>query len=554
MQPSPPSRWPNSAIIVTVVLGLLVLMLGGWAVVGANRISDLDDQIEAARSDLDEAEDRIADLEDQLAEAASGGDLFGDLLGGGEGGDLGDLLGGLLGGDTEGLGGLEDLLGALLGGANLGDLGDLGDLEDLGDLGGLLGGLGASGDLGSCLTGAPGSYEIEDSSLDAQVADIATAVEDLRGLTFPSGIDPVFVDHEEMGERVRDLVEEGYPADLEDFDTRLLVALGMLPAGYDLMSAQMDLLDTGVAGYYDPDSGELVVATPESDQPLAAIDQITLAHEMIHALTDARLGIPDALEDPRADPEIIRAQQALTEGDATLGMQQFTLGALGFEEQMAMLMDPRVLGAQQEAANFPYVLSNGLQLPYVEGMNFTCALYADGGWEAVDAAYADPPTNTSQVLFPERYVQNRIEAVDPDPVGSPGGNWESLREVGFGAVDLLMLFSAPGDDTGAALSDPRERARAWGGGRAEVWSRGNDTAVGISLTDTGAGLEPLCDSMVSWELAAFPDHDAFDPNGLEELAHSGDGRAAVVVCDGPSVRVGIGPDLETARSVAGGRS
>jgi hypothetical protein len=386
------------------------------------------------------------------------------------------------------------------------------------------------------------------------VADIATAVEDLRGLTFPSEIDPVFVDHEEMGERVRDLVEEGYPADIEDFDTRLLVALGMLPAGYDLMSAQMDLLDSGVAGYYDPDSGELVVATPDSDQPLAAIDQITLAHEMIHALTDARLGIPDAFEDPRADPEIIRAQQALIEGDATLGMQQFTLGALGFEEQMAVLMDPRVLGAQQEAGEFPYVLSAGLQLPYVEGMNFTCALYAEGGWEAVDAAYADPPTNTSQVLFPERYVQDRIEAIDPDPVGSPGGNWESLREVGFGAVDLLMLFSAPGDDTGSALSDPRERARAWGGGQAEVWSRGNDTAVGISLADTGEGLESLCDSMVSWELAAFPDHDTVDQNGQEELAHSGDGRAAVVVCDGPNVQIGIGPDLETARSMAGSRS
>ena len=189
---------------------------------------------------------------------------------------------------------------------------------------------------------------------------------------------------------------------------------------------------------------------------------------MIHALTDARLGIPDALDNPSADPEIIRAQQALIEGDATLGMQQFTLGALGFEEQMAMLTDPRILGAQQEAGEFPYVLSSGLQLPYTEGMSFNCALFADGGWAAVDAAYDDPPTNTSQILFPERYVVDRIEAFDPQPVGSPGSGWESLRQVGFGAVDLLMLFSAPGD--GAALSDPRERARGWGGGQVEVWS------------------------------------------------------------------------------------
>ena len=547
MQPSPSTRWPNSAIIVTAVLALLMLILGGWAVVEAGRISDLGEQIEAARSDLAEAEDRIAELEDQLEDAESGGDLFGDVLGGG---DLGDLLSGLLGGDAEGLGSLEDLLGALLGGADLGELGDPGDL---GDLGGLLGGLGAS-DFGSCLSGAAGSYPIRDSSLDAQVADIAAAVEDVRGLDFPVEIDPVFVDQEEMGRRVRGLVEKGYPADIEDFDTRLLVALGMLPAGYDLMAAQMDLLDSGVAGYYDPDSGELVVATPDGDEALAAIDQITLAHEMIHALTDARIGIPESLEDPRADPEIIRAHQALVEGDATLGMQQYALGALEIEEQMAMLLDPRVLGAQQEAGGFPYVLSSGLQLPYVEGMNFTCALYAEGGWNAVDEAYGDPPTNTSQILFPERYLLDRIEAAEPVPVGSPGGNWERLREVGFGAFDLLMLFSAPGDDTGSALSDPRERARAWSGGQAQVWSRGNDTAVGISLVDSEEGSDTLCDSMVSWELAAFPDHDVIDPTGQEELAHTGNGRAAIVVCDGSSVLIGIGPDLAIARSVAGGRS
>jgi hypothetical protein len=546
MQSSWSARWPNSAIIVTVVLGVLVLILGGWAIIEAGRISELSEQIDAARSDLEEAEERIADLEDDLAAAESSGSLFGDLLGGGDSEDLGleDLLGALLGGDAEGLAGLEDLLNGLLGGES----GDLGDLE------GLLGGLGTSGDLGSCLTAAPGSYEIGDGSLEAQVDDIATAVEDLRGLTFPSEVEPIFVSHDEMAQRVRELVEDGYPAEIEDFDTRLLIALGMLPAGYDLMSAQMDLLDSGVAGYYDPETGELVVATPESDQPLAAIDQITLAHEMIHALTDARLGIPDTLENPTADPELIRAQQALIEGDATLGMQQFTLGALGFEEQMAMLMDPRLLGAQQEAGDFPYVLSNGLQLPYVEGMSFTCALFAGGGWEAVDAAYDDPPTNTAQILFPERYLLDRIEPVAPESLGSPGTGWESLRQVGFGAVDLLMLFSAPGDDPGAALANPREQARAWGGGRAEVWSRGSDTTVGISLFDVGEGSEPLCGSMVAWELAAFPAHDEMDPGNQEELVHSGSGRTAVVVCDGSNVRIGIAPDLETARSVAAGRS
>ena len=543
MQAPSSSRWPNSAIIVAIVLGFLVLLLGGWSVIAAMRMSRVNAQFDAVRSDLDEAELRIADLEDQLSAAESGGSPLSDLLGGDNSDGLGleDLLGQLLDGSGEGgLTGLEDLLGGLLGG----------EPGDPGDLGGLLGGLDPSGELGSCLTGTPGSYEIAANSLEAQVDDIAATVEDLRGLSFPSEVEPVFVSADEMGRRVRALVEKSYPPDLEDFDTRLLTALGMLPPGYDLMSAQMDLLDSGVAGYYDPDTGELVVATPASDEPLAAIDQITLAHEMIHALTDATLGIPDAIGRPASDPEIARAQQALIEGDATLGMQQFSVGALGFEEQLGMLMDPRVLGAQQEAGEFPYVLSNGLQLPYLEGMSFTCALYAGGGWEAVDAAYDDPPTNTSQILYPERYVGERTAAIAPAPLASPGGNWDRLRQVGFGAVDLLMLFSAPGDNVDAALSAPRERARGWAGGEAVVWSRDGDTAVAIGLVDSGEGSSTLCDSMHTWAIAAFPDH-VVESQDAGQFAHSGQDRAAVVVCEGSNVRIGIGPDVETARSAAG---
>jgi len=292
------------------------------------------------------------------------------------------------------------------------------------------------------------------------------------------------------------------------------------------------------------------VATSDRDQPLGTIDQITLAHEMIHALTDARLGLPGAIEDPGADPEIARAQQALIEGDATLGMQQFSLGALSFEEQLSMLTDPRLLGAQQEAGEFPYVLSNAVQLPYLEGMSFTCALYSSGGWDAVDLAYDDPPTNTSQILFPERFIVDRVEAVDPEPPGSPGRGWESLRQVGFGAVDLLMLFSAPGGDPGANLSQPRERARAWAGGQAEVWSRGEDTAVGISLVDSGEATNALCESMISWGLAAFPDSRELNQSPVG-LPHAGEDRVAVILCAGSEVHIGIAPGLDSARAVAG---
>jgi len=521
METPSPSRWPNSAVVVTVILALLLAVTGAWGTFSAGRLSRFTTEVDSLEGDLRQAEARIDALEADLDAARSSGD---STMG------LDDLLSGLLGGHPEGgdLGSLEDLFRGLLeGGGGSGGLGDL------------FGGLGANSDLASCMVGSPGQFDISQESLTAQVDDIAAAVEELRGWTFPEEVSPVFVTPEEMGGRVRALVAKGYPPELIDFDQRLLVSLGMLEPGYDLLAAQLDLLDSGVAGYYDPDTDELVVATPDADQPLPAIDQVTLAHELIHAVTDTRLGFPPDLEDPMADPDHARAAQALIEGDATLGMQQFSLGALELQDQLGMAFDPRILGARQDVGDFPYVLSNALQLPYLEGVNFVCSLFSSGGWEAVDRAYHSPPTSTAEILFPDRYAAG-IAAVDPDPTGAPGPGWELLREVTFGAVDLLNLFSAPGDSPEVALSHPRGRVEAWGGGTATVWANGELTAVGLAFVDRKVSPSPiLCDSITAWETAAFGDN----PDNLVAIA-----------CDARQVRVGVAPDAETADLIAAGRS
>jgi hypothetical protein len=494
------NRWPVAAVVVTSILALLVLLLGVLGVVAMTTIGRLNDEVDDLSSELAAAESRIADLEDKLASPP------GDGASG-----LDDLLGGLLGG--EGTSSLDDLLGDLFGG------------ED--GLSGILGGAGA--DLGSCLNAVPGSIDIANDDLETQIDDIARAVSDLRELEFSDDVDPILVSPEEMGERVRELAVEELPADVVDFDTRLWVALRMLDPGFDLVETQLDLLDSAVAGSYDPDSSDLVVATTASDSPLGPIDQVTLAHELIHALTDSELNFPDIIDDPRADPERVRAIQALIEGDATLGMQQFSLGAIDLMDQFGMILDPRLAASQADLDEVPYLLSNGLQLPYLEGMSFACSLYADGGWEAVDAAYDDPPDTTAEILFPELY-QEGWEPQNPGVAGSPGEGWSELRTAGFGAVDLLNLFSAPGDDTSAALDDVRERVRSWGGGSATVWARGSDTAVLLNLIDSGAGNTSLCDSMEAWVRAAAVENARVD-------------------CQDTSVQVGIGPNLDISGSI-----
>lgn len=511
-------RWPTSAIVISLVLALLVGLMGVFGVVGMVTVNRLNDRIDELDNQLVAAESQISDLEADLAAAGETGGSAADNL-------------------------LEDLLGGLLGGEG-GDLGDLFGGEN-GGLGDLLGGLGGA-DLSACLTSTPGAIEISDTDLETQIDDIAAAVTNLRDLKFPADVEPIFVSPEEMGERVRDLAGEALPDELVEFDTRLWVALAMLDPGFDLFETQLDLLDSAVAGYYDPDTRDLVVATSSADSSLGPTDQVTLAHELIHALTDSQLNFPDIIDDPLADPERARAIQALIEGDATLGMQQFSLGALDLMDQFGMILDPRIAASQLDLEDVPYLLSNGLQLPYLEGMRFACSLYDEGGWQAVDAAYDAPPMTTAEILFPELYEAD-WQPETPEPAGAPGDGWSELRTVGFGAVDLLNLFSAPGDDPGAALSDVRERVRSWGGGTATVWARGEESAVLLNLVDGGEGTSSLCESMSDWVPAAFP--RASPEGGEENLVAQADGATLVISCAGDSVRVAISPDLATSLSI-----
>ncbi len=543
---SAPGSWPRAAIVVVAAVSLVAVAATAGAVALYRQNSSLDSELEAVEAELESANVRIDDLEVELDAAQTALPDLGDLFSG-DGPGLGDLfgeegpnLGDLFGGD------LNDLLGGLLGGLFGGNPEDLGGIEDL--FSGLLGGqeLDVAG-LSACMTGRPGSIDISSESLDQQVTDVSSAVSQLRQLDLPESVQPTFVTPDEMARRVEQLFREEYPAEIADVDARVLVALGAIPVGYDLVEGQVDLLGDSVAGYYDPETGELVVATPSSGT-LGAIDQMTLAHELTHAVTDGQLGFPEFLDDPAADPEAVRASQALIEGDATLAMQQFSVTSVDLADQFAMIFDPRVLGAQAAAADVPYVLSASSEFAYLDGMAFVCHLYQQGGWEAVDRAYGDLPTSTDQIMFPDRYLAG-VGPADPADPGAPGPGWNELRSLSFGALDLLMLFSAPGDDTTAALDDPRGRAEAWAGGEAVVWEDGTDTALGVSLVDSGGGSARLCDSMVAWETAAFPSSSSETTTGAEVLVHIGQGRSAVISCAGDLVRIGIAPSVSAARAM-----
>lgn len=421
-----------------------------------------------------------------------------------------------------------------------GPFGDFGEfVEDLlGDAQGLLEGAGEFGSLLECL-GTP--FEREAGTT---VEAIARQVEGIRELEFGRDVEPRFLSDQEMTDRVRELFLEEYTPKIAELEQRLLTTLGAIPQGTDLRQLRAEAIGRQVAGFYEPETGELVVR--QAGAELSAIDRITLAHELDHALTDHALGIP-LPDDPVIGQEDANlAALALVEGDATLVMQRYS-STLAFGEQFELL-DPETI-AQSEAglAGFPPYLEQELLFPYDEGLSFVCDLYARGGWDAVNRAYAEPPSTSAQILFPERYSAGE-DAADPRPSAhDPPRAWQPTNVLQFGAANLLWLFEAPGGDRTSALADSLSAVREVAGGAVHMWTRGPQTALTLALVDRPGGGR-LCDSVGEWYSRAVPD-DEETSRGTAELISDGPLQDAVLNCVGEEVRLGIGPTRSIAYDV-----
>ena len=149
-------------------------------------------------------------------------------------------------------------------------------------------------------------------------------------------------------------------------------------------------------------------------------------------------------------------------------------------ELLAQGLDPEATRVLQE---MPPVLRESLFFPYTAGLNFTQGLYTAGGWGAIDAAFADPPASTEQILHPEKYAAEE-EAVQvelpEDLAGKIGAGWSTALEDTLGEFQLKIWL---GETAKAASVGATDAAAGWGGDRVAVLNGPNDAWVIALLTD-----------------------------------------------------------------------
>lgn len=382
-------------------------------------------------------------------------------------------------------------------------------------------------------------------ALDERVARIAAELEKVRQLEFRQVPDVTVLAGAQLRQRVADEAA-AYSPEQAELDRRVLAALGAVPADAPVREQLIRALTAEVVGFYDPDTGELVVAAGDQ-RDLRAVERLTLAHELQHALAGQRLTLPpfdvEGIEDDAA-----LARRALIEGDATVTVVEYALAELTLTERLALAGEVATeTGSLGGLEALPHHLRRRLVFPYESGAAFVTSLREAGGWRAVDAAYARPPTTSAEILFPVRYLEQQ-PPVEVETAAALAPPWAHARSGSFGAADLLFIFEAPGGDPTRALDDPLAAAAAWNGGRYQLFVDGDRSALEIVLA-TRRGT--LCGDLTTWYERAFPDGRRHPPRGYEGLVHETGAQAAVIVCGPGTVRIGIGPDLELARAVAG---
>ncbi len=161
--------------------------------------------------------------------------------------------------------------------------------------------------------------------------------------------------------------------------------------------------DKGVQGYYSLADKKLFIY----DDIKGSYERGVLVHEMVHALQDQHFGLKN-LHPTGFDSDADLARSALVEGDAT-----FTMIELLKKDQ------PHVLAMLDTNLNTAKNLQNAFL--YGQGAKYVKALKEKGGWEAVNAAYKNPPRYTATILHPGE----RISVIDLGP-GKTRGEYELI--------------------------------------------------------------------------------------------------------------------------------
>jgi hypothetical protein len=277
---------------------------------------------------------------------------------------------------------------------------------------------------------------------------------------------------------VKEIDEEMTP---EEFRANELgmKALGLLPPEVDLKKVMVKVYSEEIAAFYDPKTKTMhLIKEPEEkarkkpsffERLLGKTggfdkdeNKIVIAHELTHALADQNYDLDKMQKSIKQDDDRDLALSALIEGEATLTMLGAQMEdwdgsvirdvpAANLDRVFSLLIPFMPLAGGKSLREAPVILSETMIFPYLRGLVFCARLTNDGGWDALDVAYRNPPLSTEQVLHPEKYMAkpDPPTAVDLGKLDA-GTGWKELGRNVVGEMQLAVLLRAHGGKNAAA--------------------------------------------------------------------------------------------------------
>ncbi len=354
---------------------------------------------------------------------------------------------------------------------------------------------------------APPAESVSPPEFLALIDELEAYVATARGLDWASEVEVELL--EDVAFEARLLEDFDDDAD-EIADTELFYrALGLVTGETSLLDLLRGIYASGVLGFYDPETNELVV---RGTTPTPYVQQ-TIVHELVHAIDDQNFELDRPEYDDRKD-EIGLGFSATVEGNARRIENQW-MGEQPAEFRDEAAAEERAFSDAIDVDAFPEILLFQIGAPYQLGEIFIGQLVGEGGERSVDAALTDPPDTSEQFLFPDLYREREVRIGVP----VPPADGEVVDDYVVGALFLFGLLTT--DDAPINQSDAVRAVDGWGGDWAVVWTEGELACaradfVGDTEDDTGE----IEDALQTWS----------EDRGVGQVSRTDEGRVRLESC------------------------
>jgi hypothetical protein len=378
--------------------------------------------------------------------------------------------------------------------------------------------------------------------LDALKAE----AEVLRGLPLTLPITRSLMTRDGLAVYMEQQLAEEYSPEEVQAEVRVLAAFDFVPQDFDLVSLLADAYSSEVLGMYDDEGDTFYVITDAAGGELDLVARLTSVHEYTHGIQDEHFQLETFMDGEKLSDDQYLARQSLVEGDATLVMSHY-LGAHRDDfsaRDLEALRNRSDAGSQSGLAAAPPIFRETFDFAYVRGVEFVAALQ-EGGWDAVNAAYADPPQSTEQILHPEKYLSRdepQIVALPP-LTDTLGAGWHLVRADTLGEFQTGLFLA---QRLGQGIVD--RASQGWDGDQYALYANnGHQLLVHSTVWDSSQDREEFVTAYLAY--AGDKYGQVATHGGVTELWWETPEQTAVLTWEGTTAQVILGPDRVTVLKV-----